>query len=64
MLILSRRVGETLVIGDNVTITVLSIQGKQARIGIHAPTDVHIDREEIRQRIERGEPFTPKAAAQ
>jgi len=57
MLILTRRVGETLVIGEDVTVTVLGIKGNQVRIGVKAPKDVTVHREEIfeRIRIERGE---------
>jgi len=51
MLILTRRVGETLKIGDNVDITILSIKGNQVRIGINAPKDVPVHREEIYSRI-------------
>lgn len=52
MLILTRRVGETIMIGDDVTVTVLGIQGNQIRIGVNAPNDVSIHREEIYRRIE------------
>jgi len=51
MLILTRRIGEKIVIGDNVTITVLGVKGNQIRVGIEAPRDVPVHREEIYQRI-------------
>jgi carbon storage regulator len=51
MLVLTRRVGEKLVIGDNVTVSVLGLKGHQVRIGIDAPRDVKVNREEIHQRI-------------
>lgn len=53
MLILTRRVGETLVIGDEVSVTVLGVKGNQVRIGVNAPKDVAVHREEIYQRIQR-----------
>ncbi len=51
MLVLSRRTDEKLIIGENVTVTILSIKGNQVRIGIEAPADVKVHREEIYQRI-------------
>ena len=53
MLILTRRVGETLMIGDEVSVTVLGIKGNQVRIGVNAPKDVSVHREEIYERIQR-----------
>jgi carbon storage regulator len=53
MLILTRRVGETLMIGDEVTVTVLGVKGNQVRIGVNAPRDVAVHREEIFERIKR-----------
>jgi carbon storage regulator len=53
MLILTRRVGETLMIGDDVEVTVISINGNQVRIGIKAPKDMIVDREEIAERRRR-----------
>lgn len=52
MLILSRRTDESILIGDDVTITILGVKGKQVRIGITAPPDVSVHREEIYQRIQ------------
>ena len=51
MLILSRRIGEKLIIGENVTVTILGVKGSQVRIGIEAPIDVSVNREEIYKRI-------------
>ena len=53
MLILTRRIGETLMVGDDVTITVLGVKGDQVRIGVNAPKDVAVHREEIYQRIQK-----------
>ena len=51
MLLLTRKTGEKIIIGDNVTVTVLGVKGNQVRIGIEAPRDVTVNREEIYQRI-------------
>lgn len=56
MLILSRRVGENLMIGDNVVVHVLGVKGGQVRLGVTAPKDVAVHREEIYQRIQDGQP--------
>ena len=53
MLILTRRVGETLMVGDDVTVTVLGVKGNQVRIGVNAPKDVSVHREEIYLRIQQ-----------
>ncbi len=53
MLILTRRVGETLMVGDDVTVTVLGVKGNQMRIGVNAPKEVAVHREEIYQRIQK-----------
>ncbi|MDH3418595.1 MAG: carbon storage regulator CsrA [Gammaproteobacteria bacterium] len=53
MLILTRRMGETVVIGDDVTVTVLGVKGNQVRLGVNAPKQVAVHREEIYERIQR-----------
>ena len=68
MLILTRRVGETVMIGNEVTVTVLGVKGNQVRIGVNAPKDVAVHREEIYERIKREEdgesgPQSPAAKA-
>jgi carbon storage regulator len=60
MLILTRRVGESLMVGDDITITVLGVKGNQVRIGVNAPRDVAVHREEIYKRIQDDD--EPKAA--
>ena len=55
MLILTRRVGETLMIGDDITVTVLGVKGNQVRVGVNAPRNVAVHREEIYERIREEE---------
>ena len=62
MLILTRRVGETVMIGDEVTITVLGVTGNQVRIGINAPKHIAVHREEIYERIKREQRGTAEDA--
>jgi carbon storage regulator len=66
MLILTRRVGETVMIGNDVTVTILGVKGNQVRVGVNAPRDVAVHREEIFERIKReegGESASPRSAA-
>ena len=63
MLILTRRVGETVMIGNEVTVTVLGVKGNQVRIGVNAPEDVAVHREEIYERIKREEENESRAGA-
>jgi carbon storage regulator len=62
MLILTRKEGESINIGNNITITVLGVSGKQVRIGTSAPKDVAVHREEITQRIQAGLSTLPMAS--
>jgi carbon storage regulator len=57
MLILSRRAGESFLIGDDIRITVLSARGSQVRVGIDAPKETAVHREEVYQRLQQGQPL-------
>jgi carbon storage regulator len=63
MLILTRRVGETVMIGNEVTVTVLGVKGNQVRVGVNAPKDVAVHREEIYERIKREEDHDSQSGA-
>lgn len=58
MLVLTRRIGETVTIGSDITLTVLSVRGNQVRVGIGAPKEVEVHREEIYERIQREKQLT------
>ncbi len=64
MLILTRRVGETVMIGDEVTVTVLGVKGNQVRVGVNAPKEIAVHREEIYERIKREEQGPAQSAAE
>lgn len=60
MLVLSRRVGETIRIGDNIKVTILALTDGQVRMGFDAPKEIAVHREEIYQRIQDDAPYSPK----
>ena len=62
MLILTRRVGEALVVGTEVTVTVMAVKGNQVRIGINAPKDVEVHREEVYDRVQAGKADTSRSS--
>ena len=64
MLILTRHIGTTINIGDDITVTVLGVKGGQVRLGVNAPRDVAVHREEIYTRIKAGEPKPEPAEAE
>ncbi len=62
MLVLTRRIGEQIVIGDEITVTVMAIQGDKVRLGISAPPSVRVDRSEIHERRRALRPAVPRAS--
>ncbi|EER46531.1 carbon storage regulator CsrA [Actinobacillus minor] len=60
MLILTRKTGESLFVGDDVEITVLSVRGNQVKLGVNAPKEISVHRQEIYQRIKKAEENTPE----
>ena len=61
MLILTRKVGESVLIGDGIKVSVLAVKGNQVRVGIDAPKDVSVHREEVRERLQEGKASTTES---
>ena len=62
MLILSRKVGQSIMVGDETTVTIIGVKGNQVRVGVNAPDNVAVHREEIYERIQEGKVVSPDDA--